>query len=357
MSRCPVRLQVTDSERVRVALVNSILTSSAYSNVSYPGVPGFYDFYMKHKSTTNGSSVTTDLTWLTVPLSTSRSYNGGWGETYHIYRFMTSDFARACGLHAFSVIDDTQVDAGSLFYSNGSRRYDVVVAGKSEYVTSSELGQYVAFVRSGGRLVLMDSDNFEVQVKLSSCPDACETFVNGHGWTFGKAMVHSRVWNAFPAIDSKLTASLLPEEYYVGRNIGAGTVHNNTVMGLMLYRAFGPRVMYNYSAHEESRLVNRTGTGVVVSFSHGIDSFVHRYGQGDVVCFCLEGSRIIGSEAIARHFLILSISTWRMVIHESRTSEKGPVASLPHVDSPQAALAAAPRRARSAPQYEPALAV
>lgn len=357
MSRCPVRFQVTVSEQVRVALVNSILTSSAYSNVSYPGVPGFYSFYMKHGATANGSSVNTDLSWLTVPLSTSRSYHGGWGDAYHIYRFMTSDFARVCGLRAFSVIDDTLVDAGSLFYSNGSRRYDVVVAGKSEYVTSNELGQYVAFVRSGGRLVLMDSDNFEVQVKLGSCPDVCETFVNGHGWTFGKAMVHSRVWNAFPAIDSKLTASILPEKYYVGANIGAGSVHNDTLMGLMLYRSFGPRVMSNYSAHEENRLVNGTGTRVVIAFSHGIDSFVHRYGQGDVVCFCLEGSRIIGSEAIARHFLILSISTWRVVIHETRTSGKDPVASLPHADGPQAAWTAAPRRARSAPQDEPAFPV
>jgi hypothetical protein len=312
---CPVQFPITMSEGVRVALVNSILTSSAYSNVSYPGVPGFYDFYMKYKHVSNVSSVTTDLSWLTVPLSTSWHYNWGWGDSYPIYKFMTSDFAKRCGLQSFYILDDTQVDAGSLFNSNGSRRYDVVVMGKSEYVTSNELDQYLTFVKSGGRLVLMNSDNFEVQVKLGFCHGLCETFVNGHGWTFGNAMVHSRVWNAFPLIDSKLTASLLPEQYYVGSNIGVGHVHNNTMIGLMLYRAFGAEVLSNYTAHEESRLVNRTGTAPVIAFSYGINSFVHRYGQGDVVCFCLEGSRIIRADAVAEQFLILSISTWRATLH------------------------------------------
>ncbi len=296
--------------KVRVVLVKSILTSTAYSNELYPGVDSFYIFYNKYRSTPTGDAVHKNLNWLTTPLSAGLAFHNGWGEAYPIYRFMGSDLAQRYGLRTFSKIDDVQVDGGGLFFANGSRRFDVAVMGKSEYVTAKELSQYAQFVRSGGRLVLMDSDNFEVQVKLESCPNLCETFANGHGWTFSGAMVHSGVWNAFPSIDKKLTGSLLPEKYYVGPSIGTGQVHPRNVLGSKVYQLFGPTVLSDYKAHEESRLVNKTNTDVIISFNFEISSYIHRYGLGDVVCFCLEGSRIIEKHQVAQYFLMLAISTW-----------------------------------------------
>lgn len=295
--------------RARVVAVKPILTTAPYST-PFSGVDSFYSFYRKFSETPRGQSVNSDLGWLRTPLKAATAFNDGWGVTYPIFSFMTSRLVRECGL-GLSVLNDTQIGAGGLFFSNGSRRFDVAVMGKSEYVTPGELGQYVQFVRSGGRLVLMDSDSFEVEVKLGSCPYQCETFVNGHGWTYGDAMVRSGVWNAFPETDRKLTGSLLPPDYYLtGQSIGAGVVDPGSVIGSRLYQSFGPHVLADYSAFEESRLVNETGTTKLISFDFGIYSYLHRFGLGDVVCLCLEGSKIIATQPVVQEFLALSISTW-----------------------------------------------
>ena len=302
---CPASGGLATPSAPRVLLVKSIFTTAPYST-PYSGVDSFYSFYTKYQETPRGRSVSSDLGWLRTPLSAALSYNGGWGVAYPIYLFMAS----GCVAN-FSVLNDTQVDSGQLFSSNGSRRFDVAVMGKSEYVTSRELDQYAQFVRSGGRLVLIDSDSFEVEVSLDSCPGPCERFVNGHGWTYSEGMVRSGAWNAFPDLDRKLTAGLLPPDYYLtGQIIGAGSVNPGSVMGSALYRSFGPTVLSDYTAFEESRLVNESGTTKLISFDYGIHSYVHRFGLGDVVCLCLEGSKIISTHPVIQEFLSLAISTW-----------------------------------------------
>ena len=292
----------------RLVVVKPVLTTTPYST-SYSGVSSFYSFFVKYKNTTTGGVVGSDLGWLQTPVSLASTYNDGWGTMFPVYKYLSTALNDGCGNPSFGVLSDIDVDGGRLF-TNGSRNYDVAILGKSEYVTRAELNQFTQFVKSGGRLLLMDSDDFQVEVKLTMCPTLCESFVNGHGWTSIGPAVHSKVWNAFPGVDSKLIGSSLPELYDVGPFIGPGKVSYGSEMGSLLYQRFGQVVLAGYAAHEENRVVNSTGTSVLIGFQFGIDSLVHRYGQGDVVCFCLEGSRILASEPVARYFLMLSIETW-----------------------------------------------
>ena len=295
-------------QKERVVVIKPVLTTTPYS-ARYTGSDSFYSFYVKYKNTTKGEAVGTDLDWLRTPVSAASKFNDGWGTMLPVFKFMSGALTDSCGNPGFSVLSDVDVDGGSLF-SDGTRKYDVAVLGKSEYVTSGELAQLTQFASSGGRLVLMDSDDFQVEVKLGLCPTLCEFFVNGHGWTSTGQAVHTQVWNAFPGADASLIGSALPEQYFVGAYIGPGTVSYRSAMGSLLYQTFGQTVLQDYVAHEENRLVNLTGTSVLISFQFGISSMIHRFGHGDVVCFCLEGSRLISTEPVARYFLIASIRTW-----------------------------------------------
>ena len=72
---------------------------------------------------------------------------------------------------------------GSLFNQDGSSRFDVVVLGFIEYITSQEYSDYQRFVASGGRLIVMDASNFVAEVK--HYPETNHlALVRGHGWGF-----------------------------------------------------------------------------------------------------------------------------------------------------------------------------
>lgn len=119
-------------------------------------------------------------------------YSSGWGLSYPLYRFLTSPSAARCGFvmgNNVIILNDINVTEDALFYQNGSRRFDTVIIGSSEYMTLQKYIGYKHFA-TGGSLIMMASDSFEVQVNYSTS-NSFETFVRRHGFAFdGKTAWH-----------------------------------------------------------------------------------------------------------------------------------------------------------------------
>jgi hypothetical protein len=82
------------------------------------------------------------------------------------------------------VLTDADADSvHSLFFNNGTNKYDVIILGHQEYVTQQEYDNLKHFVSNGGTLVLMDGNVFIAEVKYDRDAHTI-TLVKGHGWAF-----------------------------------------------------------------------------------------------------------------------------------------------------------------------------
>ena len=166
--------------RSRVAVVKPVFTATAYSS--------FYSFYAKYVNTPNDQIITTDLQLLNTTLVDS------WGWSDGLRQFLSSNAARANGLvleKNLTILTDVSVNGGGLLYENGTRRFDAVILGFTEYVTSQEYSAYKHFVADGGRLIFMDATNFFAEVKFYSQTNHL-ALVKGHGWGFDGKKVWAR---------------------------------------------------------------------------------------------------------------------------------------------------------------------
>jgi hypothetical protein len=108
----------------RVAVVKPAFTATAYSS--------FYAFYTKYVNTPEDQIIRSDLQLLNATLVDS------WGWSDGLQQFLSSNSARANGLvleKNLTVLTDVSVNDGGLLYENGTRRYDAVILGFTEYVT------------------------------------------------------------------------------------------------------------------------------------------------------------------------------------------------------------------------------
>jgi hypothetical protein len=71
----------------------------------------------------------------------------------------------------------------SLFFNNGTNKYDIIILGHQEYVTQQEYDNLKHFVSNGGTLVLMDENVFIAEMK-NDRKDHTITLVKGHGWAY-----------------------------------------------------------------------------------------------------------------------------------------------------------------------------
>jgi hypothetical protein len=132
----------------KIGIVDPTFTATPYS--LYPSA-SFYGFY--HKYAGVKGPVTSDLGMLNTSLTYGWGNSGGWGFTWSLYTFLASAAAQKCGLllgKNLNVITDIDIHNGVLFSSNGSRNFDTLIVGFSEYVTAQEQVAYEAFVASGG---------------------------------------------------------------------------------------------------------------------------------------------------------------------------------------------------------------
>ncbi|QQG49482.1 MAG: hypothetical protein HY247_04065 [archaeon] len=170
------------------------------------------------------------------------------------------------------VLSDIEVNNGALF-SGGHRLFDNLIIGHEEYVTLQEYSQFKEFVRTGGKLIVMGGDTFEVRVNLTR---GVETLVAGHGWNFnGSAAVTSPHLNCDAdvphACDEALVAALRPFQKENGNWVGSSYLQNT---GLS----------------EDNSILNFTHTTLLTTYytlpGRVVASYVHGYVQGTVWCFC-----------------------------------------------------------------------
>jgi hypothetical protein len=320
---------VTNS--TRVALIQPIFTATPYSQYI---TGSFYAFYQKYaKATTN---ITTDLDWLNTSVSSARKFNLYWGHSYPLYQFLQSKAARNCGLFMgknLQVVSDINVTQGALFAQNGSANYDVAVVGFSEYVTQQEYSAFERFVASGGKLVIMGSDSFQVRV-IYNPKNHYETYVVGHGFNFN----NKTAWRSTPPtkLGYNLTGFIggidccFRKGTYNGAKINQGSA-----LGAKLAAVFGDTVFGQYTPHEEDSVRNFTNTEIIAVFRNSsgtlVATYVRHYGKGAVVCFCAFADDVIATDPSVQYFAMLAVGT----------PVSGLFAGAPGAQAPSALLVAA----------------
>lgn len=293
---------------VSVAIVKPVFTSTPYSQYNYGS---FYAFYHKYRGATG--NITTDLGWLNTSVLSGIKYNSGWGHTYPLYAFFISPAARYCGLDLgknVNVISDINVTDGALFNSNGTRRFDAAVIGHQEYVTQAEYDQFRRFVATGGHLIAMSSNEFYAKVKFDP-KTLMETFVTGHG---GFAFNGHTAWYGTYVRPPWNTSGWFGSVYccFHKYQYKGATVNATNPIGSILNQYFGGVVFKGYTTHEENAVSNTTRTSIVAMFLQKpgltIASYIHWYGKGAVVCFCVFGEDLVSYEKSTQMFLVRSLT-------------------------------------------------
>jgi hypothetical protein len=284
-----------------VAVVKPVFTATAYSS--------FYSFYAKYVNTPKDQIIRSDLQLLNTTLVDS------WGWSDGLRQFLSSDSARGNTLvigKNLTVLTDVGVDGGGLTYENGTRRFDVVILGFTEYVTSQEYSAYRHFVADGGRLIFMDATNFLAEVRFYSQTNHL-ALVRGHGWGFdGK-----KVWHDGLERWAQESTNWIASNYccfgYGRRYDGAFLVGTNLI-SLSLQTKFGSKVFLSYKGHEENSVTNSTSTEILArwsqldSSSHNlVAAYVHRFMQGTVIHIGVMASDVVSYDRSVQFFLIRSV--------------------------------------------------
>ena len=321
---------------LRVAIVKPVFTHTAYSwrlsgvgPVLQPlfGPLSFYDFYDRHKNDSKTQAITTDLNLLNV------SVIHGWGWSGDLGRYITSvmsDYGLGITTESFTILSDIDVTQGSLFNQDNSSRFDVVVLGFTEYVTSQEYYGYQRFVALGGRLIIMDASNFVAEVKYY--PETNHlALVRGHGWRFDGTQVWFDDgpfirWEAantnwvgsnqlFPSSQQNRLPCGTPWLAWVAsRTYTGANVTGDYPISLALKQRFGSVVFRCYAGHEENGVANMTDTiilarwlGVSASSGNNIATYLHRYLNGTVIDIGVMSSDVVDQDTSVQFFLLSSI--------------------------------------------------
>jgi hypothetical protein len=157
---------------VKIAVVMPTFTAAAYTNA-------FYVFYNKYINVTRGINVTTDLSLLSSKVTNEPSMSAsGLAMLYLLgnLKWITPDSNVA-------FLTDQDVDASSIFQTNGSNAYDDLILGHQEYVTQKEYDNLKQFVGDGGTMIILDGNVFYAEVKYNNNTDTI-TLVKGHSWAY-----------------------------------------------------------------------------------------------------------------------------------------------------------------------------
>jgi N,N-dimethylformamidase beta subunit-like protein len=157
---------------VRIAVVMPTFTAAAYDHA-------FYVFYNKYINVTKGVNITKDLNLLSNKVTNKPSLSAS--GIAMLYLLGNLKWIRPDANIEF--LTDQDVDAGSIFQSNGSNAYDVVILGHQEYVTQREYDNFKQFVGSGGTMIILDGNVFYAEVKYDNNTNTL-SLVKGHGWAF-----------------------------------------------------------------------------------------------------------------------------------------------------------------------------
>jgi len=305
-------------EGLSVAVVKPVFSATAYS-ASFGGPDSFYQFYPKHGN--DPKNVTTDLNLLNV------SVVDGWGWSRDLGKYISSyvgDYGLgSIAARSFTILSDIDVTEGGLFNQSGSGRFDVVVLGFTEYVTSEEYYAYQHFVALGGRLVMMDASSFVAEVKYYPQTNHL-ALVRGHNWGFnGKTAWHdvccrweneNANWVGSSQCCTTYTDKMPCSAWWVQRKYDGANITGNYSISAELKQRFGPVAFRCYMGHEENSVKNMTDTTILAlwqasnpSPQNTIAAYLHRYVNGTVVDIGVMSSDVVDQDVSAQFFLVSSI--------------------------------------------------
>lgn len=138
---------------VKIAVVMPTFTAAAYDN--------FYSFYQKYINTPYGVNITTDLGGLSAKVTNAPSSSAsGFAMLY-----LLGNLKWISPESDITFLTDQDVDTGSIFLSNSSNAYNLLILGHQEYVTQNEYDNLKRFVSAGGTMIILDGNVFYAEVK------------------------------------------------------------------------------------------------------------------------------------------------------------------------------------------------
>src|SRR2546427_13188907 len=284
---------------LKIAAVEPVFTTTAYSS--------FYSFYSKYATRNLNGTIKTDLNLLNA------SIVRGWGWSDALRRFLISttagdqyDIVLGGNLSFISEVNVSQ----ALFRTDGTRNYDVLILGFTEYVTVQEYYAYKSFVTTGGVLVLMDATNFLAEVQYYPRTQHL-ALIRGHGWGFNGTMAWRDIFDRW----QNENTNWIGGTFGVGSSSGAGysgaTPLTDNPVGRALKEKYGSRVFTVYQGHEENVLTNLTRTSIIANwvqtrkpdFHPNVATYLHYYRGGIVADLGVMGSDVIMSDGSVQFFL------------------------------------------------------
>src|SRR2546425_8093211 len=285
--------------KLKIAAVEPVFTTTAYSS--------FYSFYSKYATRNLNGTIKTDLNLLNA------SIVQGWGWSDALRRFLISttagdqyDIVLGRNLSFISEVNVSQ----ALFRTDGTRNYDVLILGFTEYVTVQEYYAYKSFVTTGGVLVLMDATNFLAEVQYYPRTQHL-ALIRGHGWGFNGTMAWRDIFDRW----QNENTNWIGGTFGVGSSSGAGYSGaiplDDNPAGRALKEKYGSRVFTVYQGHEENVLTNLTRTSIIANwvqtrkpdFHPNVATYLHYYRGGIVADLGVMGSDVIMSDGSVRFFL------------------------------------------------------
>jgi hypothetical protein len=170
-----------------IALIKPTFTGAAYHQ-------SFYKFYFIYVSLPHiRKNVTTSLNLLSSKVTNQTSKS----SSSYTFNYLSGHLKTIFPNSNIHVLTDADADYGSIFFNNGTNKYDVIILGHQEYETQREYDNLKRFVANGGTMILMDGNVFYAQVKYNRNAHTI-TLVKGHGWAFNGKSAWRSVGERWP---------------------------------------------------------------------------------------------------------------------------------------------------------------
>jgi hypothetical protein len=221
-----------------IALIKPTFTGAAYHQ-------SFYKFYFIYVSLPHvRKNITTSLNLLSSKVTNQTSKSA----SNYTFDYLPGHLKTIFPNSNINVLTDADADYGSIFFNNGTNKYDVVILGHQEYETQREYDNLKRFVANGGTMILLDGNVFYAQVKYNRNTHTI-TLVKGHGWTFNGKSAWRSVGERWPNETLQWVGS-----NYLCYSCNV-TFANNP---------------FNYKHHEEQYIPNSTGDVILLNYNASI---------------------------------------------------------------------------------------
>src|SRR5690606_11170224 len=261
-----------------IRFVRPTFTQAAYD----PG--GFYDFYGTYGSTGPGEGIyiTTDLNLLNTTISSQNKEHSG-GAVVRLIDNIREVMPNV----DIASINDIHVHSGSIFFGNGTNRYDVLILAHNEYVTQEEYVNLRLFTAQGGTVIFMDGNYLFAEVEHFATPEETVQLVSGHGWIFNGTHAYQGPYEHFATNNTLWTGS----NYYCKN------------CEVYAYDPFG----YNAVGHEENYITNSSAVVITdyqatVNASKTVATYYMDYGEGRVIVFGLFAENLTLNPLFVQYF-------------------------------------------------------